>query len=460
MKQKACGILAGQRRPVLTKQALAWGLSAFCLLLLLIPNSLSACAMSALIAREGSTLDDFGPRSPHTEYWRYNDPWDYFGFVMANSTGNSNNDGYGVVAYDDGSTQLTSGQAWYKRVKLSGDFGNTYYTGSYLDVDETFNRDGEDIMDTALAEIRDGKSKPVIVLCHARNATGHTYGNHPFLFDYANRTFSFMHHGYCNVARSFMINKVREMDPGGDWFEKHPSNVFHSTDPLHWVDSEVMFHYLMCHIIDCGGDVLAGLKAGLTGLASYLYHPQTGVFNFVMSDGSRLYVFRNTPLYGPNASYKLSYRESAEGYYAVRTLEPGAWDTVLQKCELVVLSRDEAPQHYPDFPAPEGSAGQGGTVARYRPADPVPGIVISPNPSYGVSVIKIFLEKAAEFVAEIFDIRGRLLWREDRASAPQGVNTVIWPGIDIYGNPVPNGVYMLRVRVGSLVYSLRISLIR
>lgn len=60
------------------------------LLLELVPGlgqtRLSACAMSALISVNGQALDQFPREGKALDFRDYNDPWDYFGFVMANST--------------------------------------------------------------------------------------------------------------------------------------------------------------------------------------------------------------------------------------------------------------------------------------------------------------------------------------------------------------------------------------
>lgn len=58
-------------------RAVVW--AGACLFLLLLgalasPQTLSGCVMSALISREGRTLDDFAAEGPGTLYWHYDDP--------------------------------------------------------------------------------------------------------------------------------------------------------------------------------------------------------------------------------------------------------------------------------------------------------------------------------------------------------------------------------------------------
>ncbi len=414
-----------------------------CLVLLLLvgypsPQTLSACAMSALISREGHTLDEFAGVGPGEQYWHYDDPWDYFGFVMANSTSGFNNDGYGVVAYSDGNPQLAPNTRWYKRVKQSSDFNRTWYTGPYPGPDDGAHS-AWDVLDTALAELRDGPPRPAIVLCHARAASGHTFGNHPFTFEGEGKTFSFMHNGWCHGARNFMIERVRALDP--EWFKDHPSENFSEEDPLQWVDSELLFHYLLAHIAAAEGEVMAGLKKGLAGLRQQLEHPQSGSYNFVMSDGANLYLFRNT---SAGSGYKLSYK-AFKGFYAARTQYPGSGDIELKQLELVVLSRDRQPARYPDFhlyAEEEGAADvsrDGGDVLR---------LTVAPNPFAAITELRITGRAGQAFGAAIFDLRGRKVWSGTGVIPDMGIRELGWDGRDSDEKRLAAGVYLVQVRVG------------
>ncbi len=436
------------------------GLSLLLAFILASPQ-LPACAMSALISVQRSTLDDFPSLGPPANYMEYNDPWDYFAFVMANSTPYLNSDGYGVVAYRSDNPVLRSREMWYKRVTSLADFNNVYYTGQYLEQGGQNLIWNHDVLDAALLGVQSGSGNPAIVLCHARNATGLTYGNHPFWFELGGRTFTFMHNGYVNSARAFMINRINQLNPGVNWFALHPSNHFGNPNPLQWVDTEVFFHYLMCSIIASQNDVLLGLNNALARLRPYLLNYQTGIFNFIMSDGSRLYVFRNSPTEG--SSHQLSYRVFAGQFFAVRTQYPGPHDIELKPLELVVLSRTEAPAHYRDFtlPAFEPRGIQDETIAfADKPGENVPAVLAGPNPFSRSTTLRIRMDGPGLLMASIFNSRGERVWQEERHYAEPGIAALTWNGKDLRGRPAPPGVYIIRAEIGSQIHTARVVLVR
>lgn len=330
-------------------EALIKSVSIIVFAILTVVSSLSACAMSALIADQGHILADFTQTGLAMNYGEYNDPWDYFGFVMANSTATTNNDGYGIAAYRNGDAYVHPDSMWFKRVLSSVDLGQTYYTGRYLDPNYQNSSWDYDILDLAMNEIKTEADSAAIVLCHARNATGASMGNHPFWFQHNGKTYTFMHNGNSRSAKYYMINRINQMNPGVSWFSQNPSNYFNNPDATQWVDSELLFRYIMCHIIANQDDALAGLNNALKGISTYIDNVTHGVFNFIMSDGSRLYAFRSTPLTGTGSQYKLSYRDFPGQFQAIRTQIPSAGDIQLQLQELVVFSRDQSPMHYPNF---------------------------------------------------------------------------------------------------------------
>ncbi|MDP2172311.1 MAG: FlgD immunoglobulin-like domain containing protein [Candidatus Cloacimonadaceae bacterium] len=432
-----------------------------CLLFSLSFMRLPACAMSAVISMQGYTLDDFPPEGLASEYWRYDDPWDYIGFVMANSSRWSNNDGYGIVAYRDNDSNLPTRNTWYKRVFDINDFGNVYYTGLYLKPENQGTNWDYDILDTALFSIRNEYEHPAIVLCHARNATGITYGNHPFWFQHRGRTFTFMHNGYCEAARHFMINRINQMNP--EWFARYPSNYFNEHNPLLWVDTEVLFHYIMSYVVISGNNFLAGIHNALSGIKPYLENPQTGVYNFIMSDGTNLYAFRSTPLTGANSYYRLSFKSFMDKFIAIRTQTPSAGDIVLRHQELVILTRNPKPQHFPDFTSAYlGSAPHdvGGTGIRNKLEDTSPTMLISPNPCTGSVTLQINLPSASTLVSTIYNIKGEAVWRAQLEIIAPGTATLIWDGTDDHGHKVSSGVYFVRTIVGSELLTGKIVLIK
>jgi hypothetical protein len=428
---------------------------------LLLPQTLEACAMSALVAREGYNLDQIPRVGPAGQYWQYNDPWDYFAFVMANSSEYSNDDGYGIVAYDPSCPLLPDRRRWYKRVREGSDFGMLWYTGGYLQSDEIAQEWTYDVFDEAMFNILTGNEPSSIVLCHARNASGVTYGNHPFWFNFMGRTYTFMHNGNANASRSSMINRILQLNPY--WFERHPNNYFEDHDPLHWVDTEVLFHYIMAHIAANNGNTLYGLKMALIGIRSELLQPLRGIYNFILSDGEKVYVFRNSPLTGYGASYRLSYCLRRDQFFGIRTQAPLPGDVELQPMELVVISRERYPTHYPDiaeeYPAPHVQQ-YPPTVPRKRPPDAVPVLLVSPNPFSGSTTLRVSLSEPLPVRSEIYNLKGEVVKRLIFEFNASGTVSVSWDGKDEQGRPLGNGIYLIRTTVGKDVFTDRISLIR
>lgn len=421
----------------------------------LLPGRIDACSMSAVITQNGQSLDEFPRVGKPADFRAYNDPWDYLSFTMANSTAGSNSDGYGVVAYPLKDSGLEQRLSWYKRVSCSADFGRTYYTGSYFG--DNLGPAGEtEAFDEALDTIQNHGARIGIVMFHARNATSTTLGNHPFRFEYLNRSYSFMHNGYCNNARDFMINGIREMN--ADWFEEHPSNHFADSDPYRWVDTEVFFHYIMSFIVAREGDTLDGMQRALAKLRPYLLQTSSGVYNFVMSDGEKLYVFRSSPLSGGNSGYRLSYNGFPGKYYGIRTQTPQAGDKELRPRELVVFSENQEPVCYVDFPQYEfpDQPPPPQHALRNKLENLVTQVAISPNPSSGSAQIRIALSTVSPVETRIFNLKGEEVWHERTAEKPPGIYSFSWDGCDLQGRALTAGVYLLRINAGGITRSAKI----
>ena len=355
------------------------------------------------------------------------------------------------MAYSLEQKELSQRQSWYKRVKKSADFGATFYNGAYFE-DELPGADRLEAFDQALESVQSGTSHTGIVLCHARNATGPTLGNHPFIFEHLGRTYSFMHNGNCNGARSSMIQSINEMHPGYNWFERHPSNYFGDNDPSHWVDTEVLFYYIMSYVIAQNGNTLDGMQRALAKIRSYLLQTNNGVFNFVLSDGERLYVFRSSPTSGGNASYRLSYKTFRDQFYGIRTQKPQEGDTELLPMELVVFSHDKEPAHYPDFPQYDfGNDPQPVHFWRNRLEDIAPALIISPNPTGGTTKLKVVLIEAGSVGTKIYNLKGEEVWHERIPHKPPGMITVNWDGRDLNGRLLAAGIYFVRIDAGVFV---------
>jgi len=417
----------------------------------LFPAPISACAMSAIISTQRNTLDEFPAIGNQIEYTQYNDPWDYIGFVMANSNYYTNSDGYGIVAYSENEPELSPNRMWFKRIYTRDDFGNVYYTGNYLDTGDSSSSLHNDILDIAMNKIKSGVNEPSIVMCHARSASGATYGNHPFIFQYGDRTFSFMHNGNVNNARSFMIHNIDENNHDDNWFVRHPSNYFGDTNPQRWVDSEVMFHYIMNYIISYQGDVLYGLQRALDGLRTYIENTGSGVFNFVMSDGSHLYVYRSSPLTGSYSNYKLSYRTIPGQFYGIRTQAPYPGDIELKPRELVVFSREQKPSHYPEFYRNQldlRTSPQWISVTSQKPLSNDLTLRITPNPFSSSTSMRFDVPLGMTLKATIYNLKGEVVWHTQEESKIQEQTTITWDGKDDLGRYVTSGIYVIKTEVG------------
>lgn len=297
------------------------------LVLLVWQADLTACDMMALISINGQTISG-QLENPDV----YNDPDDFFDFLKARSDSTLNNDGYGVIYYRENEVTFDSTQICYKTGR------NTWYG------------DGEaEPLDAAIESIMDSTNNAVILLGHDRNgSTG--LGSHPFIFDWNDRSFIFMHNGTVSsdIKEAFM-NYL-----GEDWFDQHPSQWSGEYGTLNsFIDSELMFHYIMSFIIDNGGDVVSGIRQALNqydiGGFSIPDEFSDGipVINFIMSDGEKLYLFRNFYINGTTKN--LSYEIYDSGFVGIKTQE--SLENQVPPNTLVVFSHNEEPVHYDYFQA-------------------------------------------------------------------------------------------------------------
>ncbi|MDP8202958.1 MAG: hypothetical protein P9L95_00320, partial [Candidatus Tenebribacter mawsonii] len=245
------------------------------------------CDMMAMLTKSGYIMPDITNGSNSFDY-----PDEVFQFLKNNSSGGTNDDGYGVIYYKDGETIVPSSQRFHQ-VGI-----NTSYQTHPQQMDDAEDAVGNPNNDTA------------IVLGHARSTTQGAYGNHPFWFEVGNdNTYTFQHNGDCDDLREGMMNYLDDKH-GEQWFINHPSNWGASSNNYSdWIDSELLFHFIMSHILEYEGDVVGGIIAALNyngefgDFASY-FHDEFYNYkiNFVISNGEALYAFRNNP--GANLSYK------------------------------------------------------------------------------------------------------------------------------------------------------------
>jgi|GEM_PF-5124471 len=297
----------------------------FFIILLLFSTSGFACDMMAMISLNGHSISELSEINGG-----FNDPFDFFDYMKERSDSLLNNDGYGVLYYKNDETILDTTQIWYK-------IGHQRWYG-----------DGtEEPLDTAISEIMSENNHPVIVLGHDRNgSTG--YGSHPFTFAWQNTTYTFMHNGtVTGDIKAAMMNYL-----GEEWFHRHPSNWNGQFGILNsFIDSELLFHYIMKFVLENNGDVEVGIYFALNNRDVQGYNlPEelsdgSPVINFVMSDGESLYIFRNSVVSGNSGN--LSYERFRTGFYGIKTQNPLA--NVIEQNSLVIIYRDEHPQIIPFY---------------------------------------------------------------------------------------------------------------
>jgi hypothetical protein len=279
--------------------------------LLFIPTPVSArnCDFAAVIAKDGSLLPEIWDGLQHPSFpITFDCTEDYiYDYLIQRSAYNAN--GYGLAFYRNGQSLIPPWQTFYTELPYSVDPGP---------------------MESAHDAIMDPSNNAVIVLGHDRTGTGGD-GNHPFTLDWCSSTYSFMHNGAYlddnnnpngpNIKRALWHELYYNWGSyAGEWFVIHESNN-PDINPAEWdefIDSELLFHWIMQNVIDHDGSVLLGLHEALTAV---VFDTETGGtinlysyfrgdvahnrINFVMSNGEALFVFRNTPFAGN--SYAISY---------------------------------------------------------------------------------------------------------------------------------------------------------
>jgi len=66
-----------------------------------------------------------------------------------------------------------------------------------------------------------------------------------------------------------------------------------------------------------------------------------------------------------------------------------------------------------------------------------------PNPTSSVSNIRIVLNKTADITVNIYTVTGKLVYREE-INGTEGINQIVWNGLNTEGKEVLNGVYNIQ----------------
>jgi len=317
------------------------------LLILSISIVFADCDMAAMMAKTGYSISTLEPGTGS-----FDDTLEFFDFLKYYSTYSTNPDGYGVTYIDgDGNfpnietltnplpIEFISDQAWYV---TANDLGDLFYYST-----------NPDPLNAAEIAIEDDNNDVSIVLGHDRKSST-AFGNHPFRFNYGTSTFQFMHNGGIDDD----IKQALYTELGGSsWFStgNHPSNWNTNTTQYNqFIDSEILFHWIMSNIMDNNGDILTGIQDALTATVSGInlenefrepYNSWRNVVSFVLTDGETLYVFRNA--FDSWSHHLLSWEENVNNSYTIKT--QSELSTSINQFDLVKITRDEYPIVFPDF---------------------------------------------------------------------------------------------------------------
>lgn len=317
----------------------------FICVLLLLPSLVTAqrhnCDFAAVLTRDGYVI----PFIPDGMF-SFDDPDDFYYEWLTTTI---NPDGYGNVYAADGVPVIPFPQQ------------DDYFSEDPYWVDpvpwNTFWLDTFNVNDPS-----------VMVMSHTRWGTGGD-GNHPFLFNFDGRTYAFMHNGgILDNVKDALWNELYNLygNGNGQWFWEHPPNWLPNplqwADPDNFIDSELLFHWIMKHIIQSNGSEFSGIQSALTGsarindtppyIAMSLYNAffvnfANNKINFVLSDGDSLYVFRNTPINGNTRN--ISYKNVNDVFTGIKTqwTEPGF--TTVPQFTLLHVTRENRPRQFANF---------------------------------------------------------------------------------------------------------------
>lgn len=211
-------------------------------------------------------------------------------------------------------------------------------------------------LDISEERIMISNNNAVIVLGHDRNRadpiSSDAVSQHPFRFIWDDITYTFQHNGYHDYKEAMRWYCLQHNQ---NWFDIYPLNweIYGSTiDDLSTVnDTEILFHYIMAHVIEYNGNIVGGMISALNETAVYddvnqvylnfheLFQDDgTNKINITLSDGEALYVFRNTGLSGSN--YNLSYKDYENGFVGIKTQGTIPDGSQIQQYSLVVIPRE------------------------------------------------------------------------------------------------------------------------
>lgn len=443
--------------------------------LLLLAVRATACSFVALQAPPGGGLAAVAEEAAP-----------YYAFLQTRACP-PNDDGYGLLVYRDRDPAAPLG---------------FFATGSPVWYGHADGR----VLDEALAALRDPGRPATQLLGHARNGSG-GLGSHPFRFDWNGSTWAFMHNGDLSDGDATCLKEglLSGLLQSG-WFDERPrpnrSNwKGRPEDVDSWIDSELLFHYLMARIVDAGGDVIAGLEKALNEEDWHGFDVRAqlvsddpaadpaSVINFVLSDGRSLFVYRNSR--PEDERHFLAWRADASGLVGVLTDHPVGF-TPLEQYGLMEIPPSGGVIHHGDVrAAADGLAldarpGPGRLAPRSEwgaprvdgesverpgsrswsdgaaPTAPAGLELLSahPNPFNARTTLRVRLAAAADLRATVFDLLGRPVATVFDGPLPAGEQDLAWDGRTASGAAAASGVYSCVLSDGRAVRAVKLLLIQ
>ncbi len=305
----------------------------FLTLFALIAINAFTCDMAAMISEAGYNIA--WRDSTYTGINGLDEQYDFIEFLenYSDSAG-SNLDGYGL--------------AYYKHEAV---FGDTIYAEDlrYYDVCyELFPEAMDTMHDIIIADTSD----VAIVMGHLRNGTG-ALGNHPFTLQLEDddHVYTFIHNG--GIQSDFQEReRIFSFLDNVNWFNDYVSNWNGSPGSEEgWIDSELLFHFIMYHIRErghipgLGYDTFGGIKdAFLSNIFSEEYafwehfegDQDNNIINFILSDGENIYAYKNSESDDEDHNLEYKYNEN-EHNWIIKTQHNSLY-TQIATCDLIIFT--------------------------------------------------------------------------------------------------------------------------
>ena len=210
-------------------------------------------------------------------------------------------------------------------------------------------------------------------------------------------------------------------------------------DVSSWVDTELLFHYIMYHIDQAEGDVIHGLHTALNERDWFGFdvladissdNPvanPASVINFVMSDGEALYVYKNA--HDADQSHELAWREDG-GLIGLKTDNDSGF-TPLGQYELIVLRDTGAPERISNLHS----------LNEAQVLDELTILGAYPNPFNPATTVRFQLAEGGSVRLLVYNLAGELVARPFSGLLGAGEQHLIWNASTMNGRSLPTGNY-------------------